>query len=134
MKKYFAIIGIMIFFSLILTNIKAAEEAFPGVKTEWNGYVMYKFEVDCGQFGKRPAQIVCPKEPLSGNPWKYVSASRFSVMNRKPKKQCWPRGIMSRIFPVLIFSVHRSRSNRETRFTIFWSKKKDSIRSLVFSE
>lgn len=37
---------------------------YPGVKTQWKGYDMYKFP-----FKEREARIVVPKEAAPGNPW-----------------------------------------------------------------
>ncbi len=37
---------------------------YPGVKTQWKGYDMYRFA-----FKEREARIVVPKQPAAGNPW-----------------------------------------------------------------
>lgn len=69
MKKCFWLAGVILFVSLLASALQAAEISFPGTKSVWNGFTMYKFEIDCGKFGKRPAQVVCPKEAKAGNPW-----------------------------------------------------------------
>lgn len=47
-----------------LANRVAAEEPFPGKKSEWNGYVRYDFEIN-----GRPVLVVVPKEAPKGKPW-----------------------------------------------------------------
>jgi pimeloyl-ACP methyl ester carboxylesterase len=49
---------------LFAGSVKASEIAFPGKKSEWQGFERYDFEVD----GK-PAIVVAPKKALPGNPW-----------------------------------------------------------------
>ncbi len=53
-----------LFGCLLAVSAMASEIAFPGKKSEWQGFDRYDFVVD----GK-PAIIVAPKHALPGNPW-----------------------------------------------------------------
>ncbi|MDO4575135.1 MAG: prolyl oligopeptidase family serine peptidase [Planctomycetia bacterium] len=49
--------------TLLIPSLLVAAE-FPGTKSSWNGFDMYRFSLD-----GRPVQVVLPKEPAAGNPW-----------------------------------------------------------------
>lgn len=42
----------------------AAEEPFPGEKSDWNGYARYDFELN-----SRPVLVVAPRQAAKGRPW-----------------------------------------------------------------
>ncbi|MDD3588327.1 MAG: prolyl oligopeptidase family serine peptidase [Thermoguttaceae bacterium] len=49
-------------FGVTAIPVQGDDMTFPGTKTQWNGYTMYSFDLDCGQYGKRPVNIVCPQK------------------------------------------------------------------------
>lgn len=52
-------------FALVLTaSTLAAAEPFPGVRSEWNGFARYDFEV-----AGKPVLVVAPESPAPGRPW-----------------------------------------------------------------
>ena len=71
MKRCVSMIAFATCFVLAATSLPVLgdEIMFPGTKTQWNGYTMYLFDLDCGQYGKRPVKIVCPRESGSTRPW-----------------------------------------------------------------
>jgi pimeloyl-ACP methyl ester carboxylesterase len=55
----------MLFLSAVVISAAADEAApFPGVKSEWNGYVRYDFPID-----GRQCLVVVPKTVAKGKPW-----------------------------------------------------------------
>ncbi|MDN3688539.1 sialate O-acetylesterase [Cyclobacterium jeungdonense] len=58
------------YLSLLTENEKMQLTAFPGEKTDWNGFVRYTF-----RFEGRDAHVTLPEKALRGNPW--VWRARF---------------------------------------------------------
>src|SRR5690606_28859879 len=49
---------------LVTASALTAAEPFPGVRSEWNGFARYDFEV-----AGKPVLVVAPQSPAPGRPW-----------------------------------------------------------------